>query len=181
MPKQIEQIRKRDGRIVPFQESRIKDVIAKAAAEVQEMSEKDVERTAAEVNKALYDQYDGNTIQGVEEVQDVVVAKMLAGGFHKTARAYMIYRQRHKEMRLMRQPLTEVMEVSDLADNSLVVLKKRYLLKDDNGEVVETPTDMFKRVATNIALADETYKNLYHQDVNVAKTAAEFYEVMAKL
>jgi ribonucleoside-diphosphate reductase alpha chain len=181
MPKQIEQIRKRDGRIVPFKESRIQAVIGKAAAEVKEMTEKDIKNVSESVNRALYDKYDGHTIPGVEEVQDIVVEKMIEAGFVKTARAYMIYRQRHKEIRLMRQPLTEVMEVSDLADNSLVVLKKRYLLKDENGKVVETPTDMFKRVANNIALADETYKNLYHQNVNVEKTAEEFYEVMAKM
>src|SRR4030042_4806139 len=134
MSKQIEQIRKRDGRIVPFQESRIEAVIAKAAAEVKEMTEKDVKCVAERVNRALYDKYDGHTVPGVEEVQDLVVEKMMENGFAKTARIYMIYCQRHKEMRLMRQPLTEVMEVSDLADNSLVVLKKRYLLKDDNGE-----------------------------------------------
>lgn len=181
MSKQIEQIRKRDGRIVPFDGGRIEVVIAKAASDVKEMTEKDVKKAALAVNRALFDKYDGHTIPGVEEIQDMVVETMIQNGFTKTARAYMIYRQRHKELRLMRQPLTEVMEVSDIAQNSLVVLKKRYLLKDEGGEVVETPTDMFKRVATNIALADETYKNLYHQDVDVEKTAAEFYEAMARM
>lgn len=54
----------------------------------------------------------------------------------------------------------EVPDVLPLSDNALTVLKKRYLLKDENGRVIETPEDMFRRVARNIALMDV----LYHPD-----------------
>ncbi|MDP9474360.1 MAG: vitamin B12-dependent ribonucleotide reductase [Actinomycetota bacterium] len=42
----------------------------------------------------------------------------------------------------------------DLTDNAVAVLKKRYLKKDDNGEAIEEPIDMFRRVAANIAHAE---------------------------
>lgn len=177
--KKIEQIKKRDGRIVPFDESRVFMAIAKAAKEVNLIEDKEIQKITEEVSKRLHEKFDGHTIPGVEEIQDIVITTLLDLNYHKIARAYMIYRQRRKELREMRMPLTEVMEIKDWAENSLVVLNKRYLLKDKDGNVMETPTDMFKRVALNIALADETYKNLYHQDINVKKTAEEFYGIMA--
>ena len=65
--------------------------------------------------------------------------------------------------------------------NAMVVLQKRYLRKDEQGKVTETPEEMFKRVANNIAYADNLYKTLYHQDVNIEDTAKEFYEVLSNM
>jgi ribonucleotide reductase alpha subunit len=41
-----------------------------------------------------------------------------------------------------------------LSPNSLKVLQKRYLTKDPDGNALELPSDMFARVATNIAQAE---------------------------
>ena len=45
-----------------------------------------------------------------------------------------------------------------LSENSLRVLEKRYLKKDENGKIVETPREMFDRVAKCIAEADRIFK-----------------------
>lgn len=45
----------------------------------------------------------------------------------------------------------------ELTENSLKVLNKRYLAKDENGNVIETPEDMFKRVASAVAYGDKIY------------------------
>lgn len=42
-------------------------------------------------------------------------------------------------------------------DNALLVLKKRYLIKDVRGNAVETPDQMFERVAGFVARAEEMY------------------------
>ena len=47
-----------------------------------------------------------------------------------------------------------------LADNARVVLERRYLAKDSEGRPVETPEEMFRRVAHNIAQAELLYKPL---------------------
>ncbi len=65
-----------------------------------------------------------------------------------------------------------------LTDNARVVLDKRYLAKDDQGTVIETPRDMFERVARYIASADFAY-NRTQDEVNA--TATLFYEMMARL
>jgi ribonucleoside-diphosphate reductase alpha chain len=45
----------------------------------------------------------------------------------------------------------------NISENCLKVLEKRYLMKDKEGKVIETPEGMFKRVSRYIAKADKPY------------------------
>lgn len=63
-----------------------------------------------------------------------------------------------------------------LSQNAMKVLEKRYLAKNDKGQVVETPVDLFRRVARNIAKADITY----NPDADVLRTEEEFYRIMVR-
>ncbi|MBI5047454.1 MAG: vitamin B12-dependent ribonucleotide reductase [Deltaproteobacteria bacterium] len=67
--------------------------------------------------------------------------------------------------------------VPQLAPNALKVLEKRYLKKDLNGNPIETPEAMLRRVAENISQADR----FYDQKADVSATAEVFYEMMASL
>ena len=69
-------------------------------------------------------------------------------------------------------------EKSNLSENALTVLKKRYLRKDKEGNIVETPEQMFKRVASNIASADGKYGE---DKDGVKRTEEKFYRLMASL
>ena len=51
----------------------------------------------------------------------------------------------------------ENFEPAPISDNSQVVLNKRYLLKDENDNVVENPNEMFIRVAKALAKIEKTY------------------------
>jgi len=64
-----------------------------------------------------------------------------------------------------------------LSPNALRVLEKRYLAKDADGVVCETPTDLFRRVAKNIALGDRV--NI--PDADVSQTEEAFYQMMSNL
>jgi ribonucleoside-diphosphate reductase alpha chain len=64
-----------------------------------------------------------------------------------------------------------------LTENALVVLKKRYLKKNEQGEVVEAPEDMFRRVAYSVAEADR----FYDPQADIDTVAATFYGLMTKL
>lgn len=65
----------------------------------------------------------------------------------------------------------------NLSENAVRVLRKRYLTKDSNGEVIESPEEMFRRVAKNIAEADKLYK----RGGQVKQTEEEFYKTIANL
>jgi len=65
-----------------------------------------------------------------------------------------------------------------LSENARKVLEKRYLKKDDNGLPIETPADMFRRVAVNIASADAKYARPADE---VKKTEEDFFEMMSSL
>jgi len=63
----------------------------------------------------------------------------------------------------------------ELTQNALKVLEKRYLAKDQNGKVIETPQEMFMRVAKTIAEAEANYGE------NTEYWAEKFYELMTSL
>jgi ribonucleoside-diphosphate reductase alpha chain len=64
-----------------------------------------------------------------------------------------------------------------LTPNALTVLSHRYLKRDEHSNVVESPEEMFRRVANNIAQADLLYDG--HADLH--KTESEFYRILSSL
>ncbi|MDP8263727.1 MAG: vitamin B12-dependent ribonucleotide reductase [Candidatus Ancaeobacter aquaticus] len=64
-----------------------------------------------------------------------------------------------------------------LGPNAIKVLETRYIKKDEHGVLLETPEDLIRRVAHNIASADA----LYTGDGNFSDTEAKFYNLMVNL
>lgn len=63
----------------------------------------------------------------------------------------------------------------ELTENALTVLKKRYLLKNEDGDVIETPKELFVRVSRHIASAEK----IFDANADVAKVEETFYAMMA--
>ncbi len=61
-------------------------------------------------------------------------------------------------------------------ENALLILERRYLLKDAKGKVVETPEGMFRRVASHVAQAEKNYKN-----TDFKRMEDEFFKMMNNL
>jgi len=77
------------------------------------------------------------------------------------------------------QAQAEMKEVPlNISPNALRVLQKRYLAKDENGKVVETPEGMFRRVAKNLAQADLLYGATPKE---YKRLEEKFYALMATL
>lgn len=69
----------------------------------------------------------------------------------------------------------------DLTENGLKILTTRYLFKNDSGEVVETPTELFWRVAISIAQGDAKFFDIKNRGMysgQIMQTAKTFYELM---
>ena len=73
--------------------------------------------------------------------------------------------------------IPDMTESIELSKNSHIVLEKRYLRKDEHGTVVETPEEMFRRVAQNVASADL----LYDTEADIYSLEETFYTIMTQL
>ncbi len=68
-------------------------------------------------------------------------------------------------------------EKSIISPNARAVLERRYLIKDEKGQVVESPEDMFRRVAHHIAATDL----LYNPKADITEREEEFYQAMVNM
>jgi len=75
------------------------------------------------------------------------------------------------------QARSQVISGIKVSDNALRVLERRYLAKDGDGKVVETPQELFRRVARHIASAELAYNP--KADVSLHEEA--FYQLMENL
>src|SRR3989304_4422090 len=68
------------------------------------------------------------------------------------------------------------------SSNSLEIMKKRHLMRDESGKILETPKQMFWRVAASMAMEDAKYVKgaEARKKKAVTKAAQEFYQLMAE-
>ena len=81
------------------------------------------------------------------------------------------------ETRATVKPTVQPTSGINLTENALRVLERRYLKKDKQGQVIETPEEMFRRVAQAIASAEL----IYQPDADVRAKEEEFYQLMIDL
>ncbi len=151
----IEHIRKRDGRVVKFQTSKIAWAIARAFQAVGREEEDAPLRLAERVAGEAEERF-ASSIPGVEDIQDGVERALISAGYADVAKAYILYRQRRAEIREAKSYLG-VADDLKLSVNAAEILKKRYLRRDERGLVVETPGEMFARVARHVSQAEGRY------------------------
>lgn len=89
-----QQVTKRNGEDVPFNAEKIAIAIGKANHETEEMKEAEVQQVTEAVVKAI-----GKNPIHVEEIQDLVEEQLMLQGFTKTAKAYILYRDKQTQMR----------------------------------------------------------------------------------
>ena len=170
----ISEIKKRDGSVVKFEEGKIANAIFKAARSVGGRDIEEAKRLAAKVAEELQKQVEG--IPTVEHVQDTVEKVLIDIGHAQTAKAYIVYRQKRAELRdqkmkvLEKNYLDDVDKTFDL--NALRVLKSRYLRKNDKGKLIETPNQLFTRVAVHSAIPDIFYDEKVY-DINAGQNTFE--------
>ena len=159
----IKYVRKRDGRIVDFDLNRITNAIFKAAQSIGGKDKKLAEKLAIDVKNKLLEDYGADYIPSVEEIQDMVEKTLIENGHAKTAKAYILYRQKRTEEREEKKKILNKSTIDEVdkkfSVNALRVLASRYLIKDDEGNIIESPKDLFKRVALLMALPEILYDN----------------------
>src|SRR3989338_8907253 len=107
-------VKKRDGRLVPFDQERITRAILKAMTATGEGGLEDSRRVSDRVLKELKNTYSPGYILGIEEIQDIVETALITMDYPKTAKAYILYRQKRAEVREKRREIPE--RVKNLAE-----------------------------------------------------------------
>jgi len=99
----IEQIRKRDGRIVPFSRQKIEAAINKAFLAVGRDEPACAEVLSKRVEEILSVRFP-DRVPGVEDVQDIVEDMLIRDGQGDAAKAYILYRKEHARIREAKAP-----------------------------------------------------------------------------
>jgi ribonucleoside-diphosphate reductase alpha chain len=168
----ITKTRKRDGRVVDFDSSRIRDAIHRAFIAVELEDGERAEIVTREVVKLLEERFK-EKIPSVEDTQDIVIEVLKRSGYGKVAEEYQDYRKKKEEIRKLKGKLGII--EPKFTVNALEVLRKRYLLRDETERIVETPAKLFMRVAEAVARVDEKYGGKSKESENI------FYSMMTKL
>jgi len=166
-------VKKRDGEVVNFEPDRITSAIFKAAQSVGGDNKTISEDLSGLVQDYLY--INNQDIIDIESIQDHIEKVLIEQGHVKTAKSFIIYREKRKELRKSRS-YSSVIDDCKLNNNALRILQKRYLLKDHDGKIIETPREMFLRVSKYISSADMRFEN-----EKIPEIANKFFETISTL
>ena len=168
----ISKIAKRDGSVADFDPAKIRDAVYKAFIAVELADGEKADSVTREVVRVLEERFKERT-PTVEDAQDVVVEVLREKGFGQVAIGYQAYREKKEEIRNLRQKLG--IEEPKLTVNALEVLRQRYLLRDETERIIESPAQLFQRVAKAIAQSDKKYGG------KPAESEKIFVKMMSKL
>ncbi len=160
----VEKIRKRDGKIVDFDKSKIANAVLKAFLATKSKDGKKAEDIANQVVEIIEERIPG--IPGVEDVQDIVEEVLIKNSYAAVAKAYILYREKRAQIRRAKG-FFGVRDELKLGVNAVRVLERRYLLKDETGKVKETPAELFRRIAKAIALDPESEEEFLKLLINL--------------
>ncbi len=99
----LTKIRKRDGRIVKFEPEKIEIALTKAGNATGEFGKKEATRVSSLIINLLKKIYRKGETPTVEEVQDVVENALMQAHYYDTAKAYIIYREQHAQLRTLQR------------------------------------------------------------------------------
>ena len=113
-----ESIKKRDGRLVPYDEAKIASAIDRAFVATESgKGEDEAERLAKIVTREM-NAKESNETPSVEDIQDQVEQVLIAEGYAKTAKAYILYRAERSRTREAKTRLMHILEDITFKDAS---------------------------------------------------------------
>ena len=170
----LENIKKRDGRIVKFNDDRITRAIFLAASEVAkeenvkpsyEMSEELTQRVIKILNSKFRDE-----VPGVEDIQDVVVKVLIEGGHARTSEKYITYRNERSRIRNSRTRLMKSISDITFEDASDANIKRENANIDGNtamGTMLHYGSAVSKEFCKTFILKPEHVKAHDNGDIHI--------------
>lgn len=109
----IHTVRKRDGRLEPYNRGVISEAIFRAAESVGGEDRAMAEELAVKVEALMEEHFHANSIPAVEQVQDMVEKVLIKNGHAKVAKAYILYREQHRKIRTTKDVLLDIEHTMD--------------------------------------------------------------------
>ncbi|RKY37273.1 MAG: anaerobic ribonucleoside-triphosphate reductase [Candidatus Omnitrophota bacterium] len=168
-------IKKRDGRIVPFDKIKIADAIFKAAASVGGEDRLLSDELTNAVVLFLEKQYRGTTqMPEIEQIQDIVEKVLIETGHAKTAKAYILFRKKRSSVREQLKVRRKVKKTENSTDLALLVtpLAKDEIVTWDKLKIalaLQKEADVSEEIALEIASSVE--KRVFHSGLTQISTA----------
>jgi len=159
-------VKKRDGRMVKFDKSKIASAIFNAAQAVggkdKSLSEKLAEEVIALIEKEFKEK-----IPNVEDVQDRVEKVLMENGHASTAKSYVLYREQHKNIREVTKLLRDITIIDDY-------LKELDWVVRENSNMTYSLQGLNVHI-TNKVISNYWLNNIYPKEVRNAHTNGDFH------
>jgi ribonucleoside-diphosphate reductase alpha chain len=183
----ITDIRKRSGAVTAFNKDKISNAIFRALAATSKSDRGLADQLAENVVDKLVDQgFTSSRTPTVEDIQDIVESTLIDSGNSDIAKAYIVYRHERRKLRdekknvLNLKTLDPVSKKFDL--NCLRVIASRYLFRNGKNEIIESPTEMFERVAILVGIGDILYDSqIFGKSGNSTQNIDEAKSYLKKL
>ena len=183
----ITDIRKRSGAVTTFNKDKISNAIFRALAATSKADRVLADQLAENVVDKLVDQgFTSSRTPTVEDIQDIVESTLIDSGNSDIAKAYIVYRHERRKLRdekknvLNLKILDPVSKKFDL--NCLRVIASRYLFRNAKNEIIESPTQMFERVAILVGIGDILYDSqIFDKSGNSTQNTDEAKSYLKKL
>ncbi len=183
----IIEIRKRSGAVTAFNQNKISNAIFQALAATSKADRGMADQLAENVvNKLVEQGFTSTRMPTVEDIQDIVESTLIDSGNSDIAKAYIVYRHERRKLReekmkvLNLKTLDPVSKKFDL--NCLRVLASRYLFRNAKNEIIESPTQMFERVAILVGIGDILYDSqIFDKSGNIKQDVEEAKSYLEKL
>lgn len=160
----VRMVKKRDGRFEPFDRDRIEKAIRAAFRDVGNgYTEEDIRKVVRATLYKITQIFGDDDIPSVEDISDVVEIMLMKHGYYDVAKVFILYRKKKAEERKEKMGVWGLSEWKDdpvlkkFSVNALRVLASRYPIRDEKGNIVELPSEIFKRVAVGVAIAEYLY------------------------
>ncbi len=164
------QVIKRSKSTQAYQKDKIYRSILRAQENINALDEQIAIRIADLADADLNNRLHKEAVIGTDDIGDTVERILLEENLFHIAKAYIIARERQRQEARASKGLG-VKDDLGLSYNQLIVIGNKYLQKDENGKIIETPREMFQRVAKALAATEKRDKKVWED---------KFYQLMTE-
>ena len=164
----IEKVLKSDGRVEPFSLKKLYNSVFSAGKDTKAYGKAESLRIFNKLEKIL-SSYKAKTITSAE-LRDLVEPLIAEAGFFQTARYYILYKERKEQAKRANFKYWE----PKMSENAKLTLISKCSMQGEDGKLLETPGQIFWRVAKHLAKAEFNWGN----EADVERVAQKFFDKM---